>query len=104
LPAALLLFAKEPPRNHANETSRHFSLPHTRKLSQMIMPKALIAAFALLATCSLATGFPARTQAPSSVEIDSGQLVRSGETIEVYDSREGSKTYDVDSTPQRRYR
>lgn len=64
----------------------------------MIMPKALIAAFALLATRSLATAWDGTNAGTgSSVEIDSGQLVRSGETIEVYDSSEGSKTYDVDS-------
>ena len=62
------------------------------------MPKALVAAFALLATCSLATAWDGTNAGTgSSVEIDSGQLVRSGETIEVYDSSEGSKTYDVDS-------
>ena len=33
----------------------------------------------------------------SSVEIERGQLVRSGRTIEVYDSTEGYKEYDVDS-------
>jgi hypothetical protein len=64
----------------------------------MIMPKALVAAFALLATRSLATAWDGTNAGTgSSVEIDSGQLVRSGETIEVYDSSEGSKTYDVDS-------
>ena len=31
------------------------------------------------------------------MEIDRGQLVRSGRTIEVYDSTEGYKEYDVDS-------
>jgi hypothetical protein len=33
----------------------------------------------------------------SSVEIERGQLVRTGRTIEVYDSTEGYKEYDVDS-------
>jgi hypothetical protein len=33
----------------------------------------------------------------SSVEIGRGQLVRPGRTIEVYDSTEGYKDYDVDS-------
>lgn len=38
------------------------------------------------------------TNTGASVEIDRGQLVRSGETIEVYDSNEGAyKTYDIDS-------
>ncbi|MGY4465562.1 hypothetical protein ACVWWK_001244 [Bradyrhizobium sp. LB9.1b] len=37
----------------------------------------------------------------SSVEIERGQLVRSGRTIEVYDSERGYKEYDVDSI--RRY-
>jgi hypothetical protein len=69
-----------------------------RKPIQMILPKALIAVFALLATCSLAVAWDGtNTNTGSSVEIDRGQLVRSGETIEVYDSSEGSKTYDVDS-------
>ena len=33
----------------------------------------------------------------SSVEIERGQLVRPGRTVEVYDSTEGYKEYDVDS-------
>ena len=33
----------------------------------------------------------------STVEIEREQLVRSGRTIEVYDSIEGYKDYDVDS-------
>jgi hypothetical protein len=38
------------------------------------------------------------TNTGSSVEIDRGQLVRSGRTIEVYDSAAGAyKDYDVDS-------
>lgn len=62
------------------------------------MLKALIAVFALLATCNLATAWDGTdTNTGSSVEIESGQLVRSGETIEVYDNRAGYKTYDVDS-------
>jgi hypothetical protein len=32
----------------------------------------------------------------SSVEIERGQLVRPGRTVEVYDSTEGYKEYDVD--------
>jgi hypothetical protein len=41
------------------------------------------------------------TTTGSSVEIERGQLVRSGRTIEVYDSERGYKEYDVDSI--RRY-
>lgn len=37
------------------------------------------------------------TTTGSSVEIERGQLVRSGRTIEVYDSNQGYKEYDVDS-------
>jgi len=33
----------------------------------------------------------------SSVEIERGQLVRPGRTVEVYDSTDGYKQYDVDS-------
>ncbi|OKO84794.1 DUF5334 family protein [Bradyrhizobium sp. AS23.2] len=39
----------------------------------------------------------ANTTTGSSVEIERGQLVRSGRTIEVYDSDQGYKEYDVDS-------
>ncbi|OKO73196.1 hypothetical protein AC630_29120 [Bradyrhizobium sp. AS23.2] len=41
------------------------------------------------------------TTTGTSVEIERGQLVRSGRTIEVYDSERGYKEYDVDSI--RRY-
>jgi hypothetical protein len=41
------------------------------------------------------------TTTGSSVEIERGQLVRSGRTIEVYDSERGYKEYDVDGI--RRY-
>nr|WP_092190703.1 DUF5334 family protein [Bradyrhizobium sp. cf659] len=41
------------------------------------------------------------TTTGTSVEIERGQLVRSGRTIEVYDSDQGYKEYDVDSV--RRY-
>lgn len=41
------------------------------------------------------------TTTGSSVEIERGQLVRSGRTIEVYDSERGYREYDVDSI--RRY-
>lgn len=37
------------------------------------------------------------TTTGSSVEIERGQLVRSGRTIEVYDGDQGYKEYDVDS-------
>ena len=37
------------------------------------------------------------TTTGSSVEVECGQLVRSGRTIEVYDSDAGYKNYDVDS-------
>ncbi|MDE5465432.1 MULTISPECIES: DUF5334 family protein [unclassified Bradyrhizobium] len=37
----------------------------------------------------------------SSIEIERGQLIRSGRTIEVHDSERGYKEYDVDSV--RRY-
>ncbi|MBB4362154.1 uncharacterized protein YycO [Bradyrhizobium sp. CIR18] len=37
------------------------------------------------------------TTTGSNVEIERGQLVRSGRTIEVYDSTQGYKEYDVDS-------
>ncbi|MGY4413194.1 hypothetical protein ACVWW4_004930 [Bradyrhizobium sp. LB7.1] len=41
------------------------------------------------------------TTTGSSIEIERGQLVRSGRTIEVYDGERGYKEYDVDSI--RRY-
>jgi hypothetical protein len=64
----------------------------------MILRNALIAGFALIVNCSVATAWDGtNSNTGSSIEIDRGQLVRSGQTIEVYDSSEGSKTYDVDS-------
>lgn len=64
----------------------------------MIIQKSLLVAVALTATWNLAQAWDGtNTNTGSSVEIDRGQLVRSGETIEVYDSSEGSKSYDVDS-------
>jgi hypothetical protein len=64
----------------------------------MIMRKIFLIAIAMSATCSLAHAWEGtNTNTGSTVEIDHGELVRSGETIEVYDSNEGSKTYDVDS-------
>lgn len=64
----------------------------------MIVPKVLVAAVALIAACNPATAWDGtNTNTGSSVEIESGQLVRSGETVEVYDSSAGYKSYDVDS-------
>jgi hypothetical protein len=58
----------------------------------------LIVAVALATTCNFAHAWDGtNTGTGSSVEIEKGQLVRSGETIEVYDSSVGYKSYDVDS-------
>ncbi len=62
-----------------------------------------LASFALaisgLAFCTPANAWDGTdTNTGASVEIDRGQLVRSGETIEVYDSNAGEyKSYDVDA-------
>jgi len=58
---------------------------------------ALIFTIIVGMTASASAWEGSNTNTGSSVEIESGQLVRSGETIEVYDSSEGYKTYDVDS-------
>ena len=65
----------------------------------MIVQKTLIAAaLVLLGGYDLAVAWDGtNTTTGSSVEIERGQLVRSGRTIEVYDSSEGYKEYDVDS-------
>ncbi|WP_029586376.1 DUF5334 family protein [Bradyrhizobium sp. URHD0069] len=64
----------------------------------MIVRKALIAAVVVLGGYDLAVAWDGtNTTTGSSVEIERGQLVRSGRTIEVYDSIEGYKEYDVDS-------
>ena len=64
----------------------------------MIVQKTLIAALVLLGGYDLAVAWDGtNTTTGSSVEIERGQLVRSGRTIEVYDSSEGYKDYDVDS-------
>jgi len=65
---------------------------------QMIVQKTLIAALVVLGGYDLAVAWDGtNTTTGSSVEIERGQLVRSGRTIEVYDSSEGYKEYDVDS-------
>jgi hypothetical protein len=65
---------------------------------QMIVQKTLIAVLVVLGGCDLAVAWDGtNTTTGSSVEIERGQLVRSGRTIEVYDSSEGYKEYDVDS-------
>jgi hypothetical protein len=62
------------------------------------MLRTFIGLLALLAACNLATAWDGTNASTgSNVEIDRGQLVRSGETIEVYDSSAGYKSYDVDS-------
>jgi hypothetical protein len=64
----------------------------------MIVQKTLIAALVVLGGYNLAVAWDGtNTTIGSSVEIERGQLVRSGRTIEVYDSSEGYKEYDVDS-------
>jgi hypothetical protein len=67
-------------------------------MSQMIARKTLLAALVVLAGPDLALAWDGtNTMTGSSVEIERGQLVRSGRTIEVYDSTEGYKEYDLDS-------
>ena len=69
-----------------------------RGIFQMIVQKTLIAALVVLGGYDLAVAWDGtNTTTGSSVEIERGQLVRSGRTIEVYDSSEGYKEYDVDS-------
>jgi hypothetical protein len=64
----------------------------------MIARIVLAAAYALLATGSAANAWDGtNTNTGASVEIEQGQLVRSGETIDVYDSNEGYKSYDIDN-------
>ena len=64
----------------------------------MIKERMLVAAIALIATCNPATAWDGtNSNTGASVEIEQGQLVRSGETIDVYDSSEGYKSYDVDN-------
>src|ERR1700731_2672806 len=64
----------------------------------MIVQKTLITALVLLGGYDLAVAWDGtNTTTGTSVEIEHGQLVRSGRTIEVYDSSEGYKDYDVDS-------
>jgi hypothetical protein len=54
------------------------------------------ACFILLGSIPAVAWDGTNSETGSSVEIDRGQLVRSGRTIEVYDSTEGYKEYDVD--------
>ena len=62
----------------------------------------VFAASVALVSTNLAVAWDGtNTVTGSSVEIERGQLVRSGRTIEVYDSTEGYNEYDVDSI--RRY-
>ncbi len=64
----------------------------------MIAKMVLAAACALLATSSVANAWDGtNTNTGASVEIEQRQLVRSGETIDVYDSNEGYKSYDIDN-------
>jgi hypothetical protein len=64
----------------------------------MIVQKTLIAALVVLGAYDLAVAWDGtNTTTGSSVEIERGQLVRSGRTIEVYDSSDGYKEYEVDS-------
>lgn len=64
----------------------------------MIKERMLVAAIALMAACNSAGAWDGTNSSTgASVEIERGQLVRSGETIDVYDSREGYKSYDVDN-------
>jgi hypothetical protein len=60
--------------------------------------RIVLAASAVLFSANLAVAWDGtNTATGSSVEIERGQLVRSGRTIEVYDSTDGYKEYDVDS-------
>ena len=64
----------------------------------MIVQKTLIAALVVLGGYDLAVAWDGtNTTTGSSVEIERGQLLRSGRTIEVYDSSDGYKEYEVDS-------
>ena len=64
----------------------------------MIAKNVLAAICALTAASSLANAWDGtNTNTGASVEIEQGQLVRSGETIDVYDSNEGYKSYDIDN-------
>jgi hypothetical protein len=67
-----------------------------------MLGRMVFAASVALVSTNLAVAWDGtNTVTGSSVEIERGQLVRSGRTIEVYDSTEGYKEYDVDSI--RRY-
>jgi len=57
----------------------------------------LAGCFALLSSIPAVAWDGTNSNTGSSVEIDRGQLVRSGRSIEVYDSTEGYKEYDIDS-------
>lgn len=62
------------------------------------MRRLLIAAASSLAMYNVALAWDGtNVNTGESVEIESGQLVRSGESIEVYDGSAGYKTYDIDS-------
>lgn len=64
----------------------------------MIKERMFVAAIALMAACNDAAAWDStNSNTGASVEIEQGQLVRSGETIDVYDSNEGYKSYDVDN-------
>jgi hypothetical protein len=64
----------------------------------MIVQKALAIALAVLGCYDPAVAWDGtNTATGSSVEIERGQLVRSGQTIDVYDSSEGYKQYEVES-------
>lgn len=65
----------------------------------MIRGSLLLAVVTASITCTQAFAWDGTNATTgSSVEIERGQLVRSGRTIEVYDSDQGYKEYDVDST------
>jgi hypothetical protein len=71
---------------------------NTKKDIKMILQKTLVVAFVVFGCYDPAVAWDGtNTTTGSSVEIEQGQLVRSGQTIDVYDSSEGHKQYDVDS-------
>lgn len=68
----------------------------------MVRPTLLLALLIVSVACTQAFAWDGtNTTTGTTVEIERGQLVRSGRTIEVYDSERGYKDYDVDSI--RRY-
>src|SRR4051812_25883714 len=66
---------------------KHMAWPSHIWSLKMILRKTFLIAIAMAATCGLAHAWEGtNTNTGSNVEIEHGELVRSGETIEVYDS------------------